>query len=81
MCSPTARSGTPEYAFGLLVAALAKDNPDGSPSPALSETVDALLEASIPEKHKAASNSLAVDWTDAQCWAAAPHSDGVTADP
>jgi hypothetical protein len=70
-----------EYTFGLVVDALATDTPDGSPSPALCEIVDALVEAGIPDEHKNTSSSLAVDWSDLESWALAPHSDGATADP
>jgi len=36
-----------ERTFALVVAALRKDNPDGTPSQALQEVLDALLEASV----------------------------------
>ena len=41
-----------ERTFHLVVAALAKDHPDGAPSPDLAAILDALLEASIPPEHK-----------------------------
>jgi len=53
-----------EYTFGLVTAALGKDEPDGLPSPALQAVCDGLLEASIPQQFKNASASLAVDWSD-----------------
>jgi hypothetical protein len=53
-----------EYTFGLVTAALGKDEPDGLPSPALQRVCDDLLEASVPEAFKDASSSLAVDWSD-----------------
>jgi hypothetical protein len=53
-----------ERTFGLVAAALAKDDPDGLPSADLASICDALLEASIPGEFKAAATSLAVDWTD-----------------
>ena len=34
----------------------------------LEEVLDALVEASVPERYKAASRSLAVDWTDHETW-------------
>jgi hypothetical protein len=52
------------YTFGLVTAALGKDEPDGLPSPELQRACDDLLEASIPEQYKNASTSLAVDWSD-----------------
>ena len=54
-----------ERTFGLVTGALAKDVPDGLPSGTLAAICDDLLEASIPDEHKQASSSLAVDWTDA----------------
>ena len=51
-----------EYTFGLVADALAKDEPDGLPSPVLQAICDDLLEASIPDQLKDASTSLAVDW-------------------
>jgi hypothetical protein len=53
-----------EYTFGLAARALAKDEPDGLPSPELQAVCGQLLEASVPEEFKDASASLAVDWTD-----------------
>jgi hypothetical protein len=54
-----------EPAFGLVANALAKDVPDGLPSATPAGICDDLLEASIPDEFKHASNALAVDWTDA----------------
>jgi hypothetical protein len=70
-----------EYTFGLVEHALAKPTPHGTPSETLAGVVDDLVEASIADPYKTASTSLAVDWTDHQTWALAPHSDGATADP
>ena len=70
-----------EYTFGLVVDALAKAASGPQPSPLLSEVVDAIIEASIPDEAKTDSRSLAVDWTDLESWALAPHADGATADP
>jgi hypothetical protein len=53
-----------EYTFALVTAALAKNEPDGLPSPELRRASDSLLEASVPQQFKDASRSLAVDWTD-----------------
>src|SRR5256886_5430872 len=50
-----------EYAFGLVAAALGKDEPDGLPSGPLQRVCDDLLEASVPGQFKDASTSLAVD--------------------
>jgi hypothetical protein len=55
-----------ERTFGLVAGALAKDQPDGTPSQTLTAICDDLLEASIPEQHKHASTALAVDWTDVE---------------
>ena len=53
-----------EYTFGLVAAALGKEEPDGQPSVPLQRICDDLLEASIPDPCKDASASLAADWTD-----------------
>src|SRR5215467_11500336 len=65
-----------EYTFGLVTGALAKDEPDGLPSPVLQAICDDLLEASIPEKSKDASASLAVDWTDLETFSRPPPAKG-----
>ena len=65
-----------EYTFGLVADALAKDEPDGQPSPALQATCDDLLEASVPEEFKDASGSLAVDWTDMETFSRPPPAKG-----
>src|SRR5579863_7468804 len=61
-----------EYAFSLLAGALAKDDPDGLPLPALQAICDSLLEASVPAGFKDASRSLAVDWTDLESFSRPP---------
>ena len=61
-----------EYTFGLVADVLAKDEPDGLPSPALQAVCDGLLEASVPEEFKDASTSLAVDWTDLESFSRPP---------
>jgi hypothetical protein len=65
-----------EYTFGLAAGALAKDEPDGLPSPVLQALCDDLLEASVPEKSKDASASLAVDWTDLETFSRPPPAKG-----
>jgi hypothetical protein len=57
-----------EHTARLIAKALAKDHPDGSPSPGLQRLCNQLLEASIPGEFKSASSSLAVDWTDVEAW-------------
>ncbi|MGB6582237.1 MAG: hypothetical protein WBF34_30440 [Streptosporangiaceae bacterium] len=49
-----------ERIFSLAAAALASDGPGGRPPDRLQRLCDALLEASIPERFKDASRSLAV---------------------
>ena len=71
-----------EYTFGLVARALAKDEPDGLPSPELQAACDSLLEASVPEEFKDASSSLAVDWTDLESFSRPPpHGTRDCADP
>ncbi|MHB1534183.1 MAG: hypothetical protein ACYC1D_06135 [Acidimicrobiales bacterium] len=55
-----------EYTFSLVCAALGKDMPDGTPTNHFQAVLDALVEASVDPEHKAASSSLAVDWTDVE---------------
>jgi len=69
-----------ERTFALVARALAKDEPDGSPSEALSEVLDALLEASVQACGEPASSALAVDWTDLESWSRPPPKDGKCAD-
>jgi len=71
-----------ERTFGLVAGALAKDEPDGLPSPVLQGICDDLLEASVPEEFKNASTSLAVDWTDLESFSRPPpHGTRDCADP
>lgn len=72
-----------EHTFRLVRNALDKAQPDGAPSGRLQQVCDALLEASIPRWAKAASSSLAADWTDVEAWARpVPHdAAGTGADP
>jgi hypothetical protein len=61
-----------ERTFALVVKALAKQKPDGSPSDVLSEVLDALLEASVKTLGEPASSSYAVDWTDHESFSRPP---------
>jgi len=71
-----------EYTFGLVAGVLARDEPDGLPSPVLQAICDDLLEASVPQKPKDASASLAVDWTDLETFSRPPpHGTSDCADP
>ena len=55
-----------ERTFGLVVAALGKEDPDGAPTRVLQDVLDALVEASVPAELNDPSRSLAVDWTDVE---------------
>ena len=61
-----------ERTFGLVVKALSRDTPDGTPSERLSEILDALLEASVQVLGEPATSSYAVDWTDHETWSCPP---------
>jgi hypothetical protein len=61
-----------ERTFGLVVAKLAKPQPDGTPSERLSEILDRLLEASVTVLGEPATSSYAVDWTDHETWSRPP---------
>jgi hypothetical protein len=61
-----------EYTFGLIADVLGKDEPDGLPSGPLQGICDDLPGASVPEEFKDASASLAVDWTDLECFSRPP---------
>jgi hypothetical protein len=63
-----------EYTFSLVVRALSKEVPDGTPSEVLTSVLDALVEASVPNEHKNASRAQAVDWSDVESFARAPTS-------
>jgi hypothetical protein len=65
-----------ERTFGLVVRALAKAEPDGEPSEALSEIVDALLEASVEPCGDPETSSYAVDWTDLETFSCPPPKGG-----
>ena len=71
-----------EHTARLIARALAKDEPDGAPSPGLQATCDQLLEASIPAVHNNGSPALAADWTDTESWSRPPrHGSTECADP
>lgn len=70
-----------ERTFALVVRALSGDVADGSPSKTLGGIIDDLMEASVPERYKQASTALAIDWTDHETWALAPHANQAGADP
>jgi hypothetical protein len=73
-----------ERTFGLVVRTLAKKEPDGNPSEALSEVLDQLLEASVQISGEPASDSYAVDWTDHETWSRPPpknHADPADPEP
>jgi hypothetical protein len=61
-----------ERTFGLAASALAKDQPDGAPSPTLARICDDLTEASIPAGHKDTTRALAVDWSDLETFSRPP---------
>jgi hypothetical protein len=61
-----------ERTFSLLTRALSKPTPDGTPSQTLTDTLDALLEASVQVLGEPASSSYAVDWTDHETWSRPP---------
>jgi hypothetical protein len=71
-----------ERTFGLVNAALGKDEPDGLPSGRLQHICDDLPGASVPHEFKDASSSLAVDWTDLDSFSRPPPArGGPCADP
>ena len=71
-----------ERTFGLVAAALGKDEPDGLPSGPLQHMCDDLLETSVPGEFKNASTSLAVDWTGLESFSRPPpHGTSDCADP
>jgi hypothetical protein len=65
-----------ERTFGLVTAALGKDQRDGLPPDRLQRICDDLLEASVPEESTGASSSLAVDWTDLESFSRPPPARG-----
>ena len=69
-----------ERTTGLVVGVLDNPDADGTPSALLAAITDALIEASVPERYKHASSSLAVDWTDHETWARPPGAGAPSAD-
>ena len=65
-----------EYTYGLLDTHLAAGNHHGAPGEALTGVVDALTEASVPDRYKHATTAVAVDWTDLETWAQPPVAPG-----
>jgi len=61
-----------ERTFSLVAGALAKTEPDGEPCEALSEIIDALLEASVELCGEPETSSYAVDWTDLESFSCPP---------
>jgi hypothetical protein len=70
-----------ERTFSLVASALAREEPDGTPSEPLAEVLDRLLEASAEVLGEPASSSYAVDWTDLETFARPPAQDGHCSDP
>jgi len=70
-----------EYTYRLIVGKLAKETPDGSPSQALSEVLDRLLEASVTVLGEPDSKSYAVDWTAHEAWSRPPPKQAAQAEP
>ncbi len=64
-----------ERTFSLVSGAIAKDEPDGEPSEALREIIDALLEASVEVCGDLETSSYAVDWTDLETFSCPPPKD------
>jgi hypothetical protein len=65
-----------ERTFALVVRALAKEEPDGSPSELLEDVLDRLLEASVRVAGEPDSGSHAVDWTDLESFSRPPPKKG-----
>jgi hypothetical protein len=65
-----------ERTFHLVVDALKKATPDGTPSDELCGVIDALLEASVPRSVADATKSLAIDWSDHESFSAPPPKKG-----
>jgi hypothetical protein len=70
-----------EYTYRLISRALAKQQPDGTPSEALSDVIDALLEASVQVLGEPATSSYAVDWTGHETWSRPPPKPGAAHEP
>lgn len=66
----------------LVTGVLSRPDLDGTPSELLSELSDSFTEASVPERYKGGSSSLAVDWSDLYSFSNPPTSpDGTCGDP
>ncbi len=61
-----------ERTFGLVNRALCKEKPDGAPSQALSEVMDALLQGSVKVLGVPESSSYAIDWAGFESFARPP---------
>jgi hypothetical protein len=61
-----------EYTYTRIDQALSKPEPDGSPSEALADVLDRLLEASVQVLDEPTSGSYAADWTDQPAWSRPP---------
>ncbi len=73
-----------ERTFRLIVKALSKHKPDGRPAEALSDAMNALIEASVQVLGPPQSSALAVDWSDYESFYAPPRkrrSEGEQAEP
>ncbi|MGO9909996.1 MAG: hypothetical protein ACLPQS_02365, partial [Acidimicrobiales bacterium] len=71
-----------EWTVRLVVAACARPEPDGTPSPLLHRVASGLVEASIPERWRDGSGSYAVDWSDLESFSRPPpQKGGGCADP
>lgn len=71
-----------EHTFRLVRRSLQKQQPDGTPSEVLEQVVNRLIEASVPERYKGSSRSLALDWSDHESFSCPPLSPGAgCADP
>jgi hypothetical protein len=74
MCRPIDPSpvpsfkGVPEHERAAHLLGARGGIDDKARRKALGRVVDALVEASVPDEHKSASRSLAVDWTDHETW-------------
>lgn len=61
-----------ERTFSLVVTALERAEPNGTPSDLLADVIDAMVEASVPARFKNASGAVAVDWSDMESFARGP---------
>lgn len=64
-----------ERTYSLVCDALKKESPDGVASELLSQVVDALVEASVPDAYAQQTSALAIDWTDLQTYSRPPSPD------